>query len=188
MIDSASEIGIGQEITKQVVERWGAHEGSGARRRGSTKSCIGWRRCADRPERELRYKVVLVDVPMINALTLPGGTVLVFRGLVDMVNKQHGRQRRRLGVGARPRVRARGAAPRHGHDPGGVVAGRRSGKRSTGGEGDLVCAAHDHLARARVRGRSVRRALRLSRRLQPGGGGDAAREDARRRWARFRAA
>ena len=45
---------------------------------------------ADRPERELRYKVVLVDVPMINALTLPGGTVLVFRGLVDMINSKMG--------------------------------------------------------------------------------------------------
>ena len=45
---------------------------------------------ADRPERELRYKVVLVDVPMINALTLPGGTILVFRGLVDMVNNKMG--------------------------------------------------------------------------------------------------
>jgi predicted Zn-dependent protease len=45
---------------------------------------------ADRPERELRYKVVLVDVPMINALTLPGGTILVFRGLVDMVNSKMG--------------------------------------------------------------------------------------------------
>ena len=45
---------------------------------------------ADRPERELRYKVLLVDVPMINALTLPGGTVLVFRGLIDMVNSKMG--------------------------------------------------------------------------------------------------
>src|SRR5947208_1948092 len=45
---------------------------------------------ADRPERELRYKIILVDVPMINALTLPGGSILVFRGLVDMVKNKMG--------------------------------------------------------------------------------------------------
>ena len=28
---------------------------------------------SDRPDRELRYKVMLIDVPMVNALTLPGG-------------------------------------------------------------------------------------------------------------------
>src|SRR5438552_3466083 len=42
------------------------------------------------PERELRYKIILVDVPMINALTLPGGSILVFRGLVDMVKTKMG--------------------------------------------------------------------------------------------------
>jgi predicted Zn-dependent protease len=33
---------------------------------------------------------VLVDVPMINALTLPGGTILVFRGLIDLIKNQLG--------------------------------------------------------------------------------------------------
>ena len=34
--------------------------------------------------------VVLIDLPMINALTLPGGTILVFRGLIDLVNNKLG--------------------------------------------------------------------------------------------------
>ena len=124
VIDSASEIGIGQEITKQVVDRWGLMKDPALEDR-LNKVLHRLAAVADRPERELRYKVVLVDVPMINALTLPGGTMLVFRGLVDMVKSKMGDTDDALRVGARPRVRARGAAPRHGHDPGGVVDGRR---------------------------------------------------------------
>lgn len=89
VIDSASEIGIGQQITKQVVERWGLMKDPALEDR-LNKILHRLAAVADRPERELRYKVVLVDVPMINALTLPGGTVLVFRGLVDMVNSKMG--------------------------------------------------------------------------------------------------
>jgi len=89
VIDSASEIGIGQEIAKQVTERWGVMKDPALEDR-LNRILKRLAAVADRPERELRYKVVLVDVPMINALTLPGGTVLVFRGLVDMVNNKMG--------------------------------------------------------------------------------------------------
>jgi predicted Zn-dependent protease len=89
VIDSASEISIGQEITKQVVDRWGVMKDPALEDR-LNKVLHRLAAVADRPERELRYKVVLVDVPMINALTLPGGTILVFRGLVDMVNSKMG--------------------------------------------------------------------------------------------------
>ena len=87
VIDSASEIGIGQEIAKQVTERWGIMKDPALEDR-LNKILHRLAAVADRPERELRYKVVLVDVPMINALTLPGGTILVFRGLVDMVKNK----------------------------------------------------------------------------------------------------
>ncbi|MGZ3426618.1 MAG: tetratricopeptide repeat protein [Polyangia bacterium] len=89
VIDSASEIGIGQEIAKQVTERWGLMKDPALEDR-LNKILHRLAAVADRPERELRYKIVLVDVPMINALTLPGGTILVFRGLVDMVKNKMG--------------------------------------------------------------------------------------------------
>ncbi len=89
VIDSASEIGIGQEITKQVTERWGLMNDPALEDR-LNKILKRLAAVADRPERELRYKIVLVDVPMINALTLPGGTILVFHGLVDMVKNKMG--------------------------------------------------------------------------------------------------
>ena len=120
---------------------------------------------ADRPERELRYKIVLVDVPMINALTLPGGTILVFRGLVDMVkNKMGDTDDAYASVLGHECAHA---ALRHGM--GMIQVASSMGARGQGVHGRRersVLAAHDHLARARVRGRSVRRALRLSRRLQ----------------------
>jgi predicted Zn-dependent protease len=89
VIDSASEIGIGQQIAKQVTERWGLMKDPALEDR-LDKILHRLAAVADRPERELRYKVLLVDVPMINALTLPGGTILVFRGLVDMVKNKMG--------------------------------------------------------------------------------------------------
>jgi predicted Zn-dependent protease len=89
VIDSSSEIGIGQEIAKQVADRWGKLDDPALEERlGKILKRLAV--VADRPERELRYKVVLVDVPMINALTLPGGTILVFRGLIDMVKTKMG--------------------------------------------------------------------------------------------------
>ncbi len=89
VIDSSSEIGIGQAIAKQVAERFGRIDDSAREERlnGILRKLAA---VSDRPEREMRYKVMLVDVPMINALTLPGGTVLVFRGLIDLVKDKMG--------------------------------------------------------------------------------------------------
>jgi predicted Zn-dependent protease len=89
VIDSSSEVGIGQEIAKQVTGRWGVMNDPALEER-LQKILKRLATVADRPERELRYRIVLVDVPMINALTLPGGTVLVFRGLVDLVKNKMG--------------------------------------------------------------------------------------------------
>ena len=89
VIDSSSEIGIGQEIAKQVSDRWGKINDPALEDR-LNKILHRLAGVADRPERELRYRVLLVDVPMINALTLPGGTILVFRGLIDMVKTKMG--------------------------------------------------------------------------------------------------
>jgi predicted Zn-dependent protease len=87
VIDPSSEIGIGQVIASRISDQFGRFEEGGleARLNAILKKLA---QVSDRPERELRYRVVLVDVPMVNALTLPGGTVLVFRGLRDLV-KQH---------------------------------------------------------------------------------------------------
>lgn len=89
VIDSSSEIELGQEIAKQVTDHWGLINDPVLDER-LNKILKRLAKVADRPEHELRYKVVLVDVPMINALTLPGGTILVFRGLVDMVKNRMG--------------------------------------------------------------------------------------------------
>jgi predicted Zn-dependent protease len=89
VIDSSSEISIGQRIAEQVAQRFGRVEDAALETRlGAILHRLA--AVADRPERELRYRVVLVDVPMINALTLPGGTVLVFRGLIDLIKNRLG--------------------------------------------------------------------------------------------------
>jgi predicted Zn-dependent protease len=89
VIDSSSEIGIGQAVAKQVEERFGRIDDPALADR-LNQLLHRLAAVADRPERELRYRVVLVDVPMINALTLPGGTILVFRGLVDLIKDKMG--------------------------------------------------------------------------------------------------
>jgi predicted Zn-dependent protease len=89
VIDSSSEIAIGQRLGEQVAARFGQVDDAALENRLST-ILHRLAAVADRPERELRYRVVLIDVPMINALTLPGGTILVFRGLIDLVKNQLG--------------------------------------------------------------------------------------------------
>jgi predicted Zn-dependent protease len=89
VVDSAGEIGIGQQIAKQVEERFGRVDDPALEER-LNKILLRLAAVSDRPAHELRYKVMLVDVPMINALTLPGGTILVFKGLIDMVKTRMG--------------------------------------------------------------------------------------------------
>jgi predicted Zn-dependent protease len=89
VIDASSEIAIGQRLGAQVTARFGKLEDPQleARLQGILRKLAT---VADRPERELRYKIILVDVAMINALTLPGGTILVFRGLIDLIKNKLG--------------------------------------------------------------------------------------------------
>ncbi len=89
VIDSSSEISIGQRLGEQVTSRFGRVDDSALETRlgGILKKLA---QVADRPEHELRYRIVLVDVAMINALTLPGGTILVFRGLIDLIKNRLG--------------------------------------------------------------------------------------------------
>jgi predicted Zn-dependent protease len=89
VIDSSSEINIGQRLAEQVTGRFGRVDDAALETRleGILHRLS---KVSDRPERELRYRVVLVDVGMINALTLPGGTILVFRGLIDLIKNKLG--------------------------------------------------------------------------------------------------
>ncbi len=41
------------------------------------------------PERDLRYRVVVVDDPAVNAAAVPGGGILVFRGLLDAARSEN---------------------------------------------------------------------------------------------------
>jgi predicted Zn-dependent protease len=89
VIDAASEVALGQAIADKISIRFGATTDTALQ---SRLEAILHRLAAvaDRPERELRYRVQLVEAPIPNALTLPGGTILVFRGLADMVKKELG--------------------------------------------------------------------------------------------------
>jgi predicted Zn-dependent protease len=135
VIDSSSEIAIGQRIAEQVTSRFGRVDDAALEARLGT-ILHKLTAVSDRPERELRYRVVLVDVPMINALTLPGGTILVFRGLVDLVKQ-------RLGDSDDAYAAVLGhecahAALRHGMGMIQVASSLGEGKAFAGGAGDLA--------------------------------------------------
>jgi predicted Zn-dependent protease len=89
VIDASSEVEIGQAIVQQALERFGRYDNPALDER-LNKILKRLAVVSDRPERELRYQVVLIDVPIVNALTVPGGTVLVFKGLIDLVDKRLG--------------------------------------------------------------------------------------------------
>jgi predicted Zn-dependent protease len=86
VIDPGSEIGIGIKLAEQVESQFGRIDDPKLEER-LTKILHRLTAVSDRPEREMRYRIILVEVPMINALTLPGGSILVFRGLVDLVKR-----------------------------------------------------------------------------------------------------
>ena len=44
---------------------------------------------AELPPRELPYRVVVIDDPMVNAAAVPGGAILVFRGLLDSARSEN---------------------------------------------------------------------------------------------------
>jgi predicted Zn-dependent protease len=135
VIDSAGEIAIGQRIGEQVAARFGMIDDAQlqARLDGILHKLA---QVADRPERELRYRVVLVDVPMINALTLPGGTVLVFRGLIDLMkNKLADRDDAWAAVLGHECAHA---ALRHGMGMIQVASSLAEGKAFAGGAGELM--------------------------------------------------
>jgi predicted Zn-dependent protease len=87
VIDAASEVALGQAIADKIAGRFGPSSDTALQGRldGILHKLAA---VADRPERELRYRIQLVEAPVANALTLPGGTILVFRGLADMVKKE----------------------------------------------------------------------------------------------------
>jgi predicted Zn-dependent protease len=89
VIDTSAEISLGHELVRQVEERFGRIEDPDREER-LNKILRKLAQVSDRPEREMRYRVALLDVGMVNALTLPGGTVLVFRGLLELVRDKMG--------------------------------------------------------------------------------------------------
>ncbi len=98
IIDPSSEISIGQAIAQKVAERFGKIDDKGLEDR-LERILKKLTLVSDRPDRELRYKVLLIDVPMVNALTLPGGTILMFRGLIDLVKNKMGELSKRFPEG-----------------------------------------------------------------------------------------
>ncbi len=86
VLDSASEVAIGQRLAEELSRQFGRRDDAAlqARLDGILKRLTT---VSDRPPGELRYRVMLVDAPMVNALTLPGGTILVFAGIADLIKK-----------------------------------------------------------------------------------------------------
>ncbi|MEO6954257.1 MAG: M48 family metalloprotease [Polyangia bacterium] len=89
VIDAAQEVAIGQAIAEKVTARFGSSSDEALRVR-LDRILHRLAAVADRPEREIRYRVQIVESPIPNALTLPGGTILVFRGIADLVKKDLG--------------------------------------------------------------------------------------------------
>ncbi len=89
VIDAAQEVALGQAIADKIAGRFGASDDTTLAPR-LTKILKRITAVSDRPERELRYRVQIVEAAIPNAITLPGGTILVFRGLAELVKKELG--------------------------------------------------------------------------------------------------
>jgi predicted Zn-dependent protease len=135
IIDPSSEISIGQAIAQKVAERFGKIDDKALEDR-LERILKKLTLVSDRPDRELRYKVLLIDVPMVNALTLPGGTILMFRGLIDLVkNKMGDTDDAWASVLGHECAHA---ALRHGMGMIQVASSLAEGKAFAGGAGDLA--------------------------------------------------
>ena len=175
VIDSSSEVSIGIKVAEQVAERFGQVNDAALEQRlnGILKRLA---EVGDRPERELRYQRGAggrADDQCPHAAR--AGRCSCSRAPRSR-QEQHGRYGRGLRVGPGSRVRPRGAAPRDGDDPGGLVAGRGQGVE--GGDGDLAGCS------TRSRGRTSSRPISSARStaIAPGSTppcGRAAPEDAR---------
>ena len=82
-INTSSEIAIGNSAALQIAQKYTISEDKDAIRRLDT---IGKSIAASSDRHDLEYKFYLIEDKALNAFTIPGGHVYIFRGLYDKLD------------------------------------------------------------------------------------------------------
>jgi predicted Zn-dependent protease len=89
VIDPSSEISIGKRTCEMIEARWPVLKDDRLRERLQKimdKLIVH----SDRPKRDLRYRLEIINVPVANALSVPNGKIYFFAGLVDLIRTRMG--------------------------------------------------------------------------------------------------
>jgi predicted Zn-dependent protease len=89
IIDPATEISLGKKTCKRIEKKWKVLKDEKLELR-MEKIMNRLLKVSDRPRRDLRYKIAILDVPVVNAVTVPNGKIYIFKGLVDLIRKDLG--------------------------------------------------------------------------------------------------
>ncbi|MCA9669971.1 MAG: tetratricopeptide repeat protein [Myxococcales bacterium] len=89
VIDPSTEIQIGKKTCERIEKRWPVLKDAKLEAR-LNHILAKLLRHSDRPKRDLRYKVVVLNVPLLNAMTVPNGKIYFFTGLVDLIRTRMG--------------------------------------------------------------------------------------------------
>jgi len=87
VIDRATEIDLGHKLSEQLEKQYPLVGDARLNERLST-ILAKLARNADLPPGTLPFRVKVLDVPAINAIAFTGGTIYLFRGLVDFISKE----------------------------------------------------------------------------------------------------
>jgi predicted Zn-dependent protease len=89
VIDPASEIQIGRKVCEMIEQRYQVMKDP---RLEARLERIFEKLAAqsDRPRRDLRYKIAVINVPIVNAVTVPNGKIYMFSGMVDLIRTRLG--------------------------------------------------------------------------------------------------
>jgi len=89
VLDTASEIALGRKLAERIEKRFGLVRDPDLERR--LRAIL--KRVAESSDRlpgTMPYRVKLLDLDAVNALSFPGGTIYLYRGLVDFVRARLG--------------------------------------------------------------------------------------------------
>lgn len=84
VIDPATEIEIGKKTCEMIERRWSVLRNPRLEAR-LQRIMDRLLLHSDRPKRDLRYKIAVINVPVPNALTVPNGKIYFFTGLIDLI-------------------------------------------------------------------------------------------------------
>jgi predicted Zn-dependent protease len=89
IIDPSSEIAIGRATCEKIEKQWPVLKDARLEER-LNRILDRLLEHSDRPRRDLRYRVAVINVPVANALTVPNGKIYFFAGLVDLIRTRMG--------------------------------------------------------------------------------------------------